>query len=329
MTREQLRDDVLIKMRNHIDRDAMAILETVLNEDLARLGESTELATKDNTNEYLVNMFLTLKGQKLSPRTLRAYKFTIDSFCSMCNKKLIDVTAIDVECYLAHLKRTNSETSLNNHRRNLSAFFSWMQKKHFVTFNPCLEIEPYKEIQKPIEHIEPTQFELIKQGCRTKRDRAMVEFFRCTALRIEESVNVKVSDIDWAKGSIVIYGEKTKCYRIVFLDDIAMYYIREYLFERGLNEKSDEYLFVSKNNFKMTVSSISQAIHNIGERVGVHTYVHLFRKTCATNIVRRGGSIGEAGTYLGHKDNTVTGKHYTYIDNEQVKAIFDKYVKAI
>lgn len=330
MTKEQIRDDVLIKMSRHIDKNALAILNDILTEDLAKFGETTEVATADNTNEYLLEMFYMFKGQKLSDKTMKAYKFTLDKFMTFCQKNLTQVTSVDIECFLAKMRKSNSEVSVNNYRRNLSAFFTWLVKKHIVTFNPCLDVEPYKEIRKPIDHIETVEMEKIKQGCRTTRDRAMIEFFRCTALRVEESVNIKISDIDFIKGSLVIFGEKTKCYRMVFLDDIAMYYIKQYVNERGLKEDSDEFLFVSeRGNHSLTVCGIQNAISEIGKRVGVHLYVHLFRKSCATNIVRRGGSIADSGIYLGHKDSTVTGKHYTYIDDQQRRNIFDQYVRAV
>jgi site-specific recombinase XerD len=58
-------------------------------------------------------------------------------------------------------------------------------------------------------------------------------------------------------------------------------------------------------------------------------YPHLFRKTTATNIVKRGGSVHDAGEYLGHKYQSVTGKHYNYIGEEHTRNIFEKYVATV
>lgn len=331
MTREELRDRIIVRMAQNLNKNQVAMLHTVLNEELMQVEITelqTELATKDNTNEYLMNMFFTFKSQKLSEKTLKIYKFSIEKFAQSINKTFLEVTSMDVEFFLAQMAKSNGETSLNNYRRNLSAFYSWLVKKHIVTFNPCLEVEPYKEIKKPIDHLEATQFEKLKTGCETKRDRAMIEFLRCTALRVEEAIPLKVCDVNFAKGNISVYGEKTKTFRTVFLDDVAMFYLSEYIQDKNL--KMDDYLFKSERKDKgLTISGFENAITQIGKRSGVHAYVHLFRKTCATNIIRRGGSIADSGIYLGHKDSTVTGKHYTYIDDSKRKQIFDSYVAAV
>lgn len=64
-------------------------------------------------------------------------------------------------------------------------------------------------------------------------------------------------------------------------------------------------------------------------KVERHIYPHLFRKTTATNIVKRGGSVHDAGEYLGHKEQIVTGKHYSYIGEEHTRTIFEKYVATV
>ena len=103
------------------------------------------------------------------------------------------------------ISRDNSETSLDGQRRCLSAFFTWMRKLHLITENPCDEIEPYKIVEKPIDHMQPEEVEQLKTGCRTKRDRAMIEFLRSTAVRVGEAAQIRICDIDWRTGEVCIY----------------------------------------------------------------------------------------------------------------------------
>ena len=239
---------------------------------------------------------------------------------------------MDIEMFLYNIAKTNDAVSVNNHRRNLSAFYTWMRKSHIIFENPCESIEPFKEITKPIDHMLPEEFEQLKSGCKHKRDRAMIEFLRCTAMRVGEVVNVKISDINWRDGKIQVYGNKNRTYRPVCLDSIAIKYITDYIFSRGLNLNSNEYLFTSiKCNAPLQIGGIRSSVITIAKRANIdrRIYPHLFRKTTASNIVKRGGSMHDAGEYLGHKDRSTAGKHYAFISEEHTIDIFNKYVAAI
>ena len=239
---------------------------------------------------------------------------------------------MDVELFLDNIAKTNDAVSVNNHRRNLSAFYTWMRKSHIILENPCESVEPFKEITKPIDHMLPEEFEQLKSGCKHKRDRAMIEFLRCTAMRVGEVVNVKISDINRRDGKIQIYGNKNRTYRPVCLDSVAIKYIADYIFSRGLNLNSNEYLFTSiRGNVPLQIGGIRCAVIAIAKRANVdrRIYPHLFRKTTASNIVKRGGSMHDAGEYLGHKDRSTAGKHYAFISEEHTIDIFNKYDAAI
>ena len=182
--------------------------------------------------------------------------------------------------------------------------------------------------------MEATDWELLKKGCWDARSRALMEFMRCTAMRRGEIPQVKISDIDFATGKIVVYGHKTNRYRTVFLDKVAIFYIRQYMSERNVTETSELPLFTHlKGDITRTLEDrgIYAVIKLIAQRAGIEKriYPHLFRKTTATNIVKRGGSIDAAGEYLGHAPRNVTGKHYTYMSPQYTEKIFHEYVEAV
>lgn len=336
--KEKMKNDILVGMRMYLDATTMAILETVIVKAVQNI-EMTEFetlpATVDDTNSYIIELFMARKASKLSEKTVEAYMNTLHEFITLINKPLNRMSECDVECYLYRKKKlNNNNTSLNNCRRNLSAFFTWMRKVKLISDNPCDGVEPFTTIEKPIEHLEPTDIELIKSGCKYKRDRALIEFMRSTGLRRGEIPQIKVSDIDFGTGKIQVYGRKTYRYRTVFLDKVALYYMREYMDERCINEQSAEPLFTHiRGNKKLGLENegIYAAIKAIAKRSGIdkRVYPHIYRKTVATQIIRRGGSEDEAGEYLGHTPKNVTGKHYTYKGSEHVKEIFHKYVETV
>lgn len=334
--KEKLKNDVLIGMRMYLDAMTLGILEQVILQACRNI-EMTEIeslpATVDDTNSYILEMFMARKATKLKTKTIDAYLRTIREFIAFIdNKPLNKAEEADIECYLYQKKKMdNNNTSLNNNRRNLSAFFTWMRKVKLIAENPCDGVDAYTQEEKPIDHLEPEEWEMLKRGCWDTRDRALIEFMRCTAMRRGEIPQVKISDIDFSSGEIVIYGHKTSKYRSVFLDKVALFYIRQYMAERQVTEQSTQHLFTHLRGdtaLKLEDRGIYSVIKNIAKRAGMdrRVYPHLFRKTTATNIIRRGGSEDAAGEYLGHAPKGVTGKHYTFKDKQHTEKIFREYV---
>lgn len=305
----KLKNDILIGMRMYLDATTMTILEAVIvnaSKDIEMTITETLPAVADDTNRYIIEIFMARKANKLSEETVKAYMGTLKEFIACVNKPLTHVAENDVEMYLYQKKRTNvSNTSLNNARRNLSALFTWMRKMKLRNDNPCDGVEAFVQVAKPIEHLEPTEVEQIKRGCACLRDRAMLEFLRSTAMRKGEIPAVKISDIDFSNGKLLIFRRKSNKYQIVFLDKVALHFIRKYLEERGVSENSDEPLFTRIRGDKtkgLGGDGLYYAVKMISKRAGMEcrVYPHIFRKTTATSIVRRGGTEEAAGEYLGH-----------------------------
>lgn len=256
-------------------------------------------------------------------------------FVAFADRPLTLVDENDIENFLAYIKANgNQNTSVNNHRRNLSAFFTWMRKQKLRPDNPVEGVEAYKVENKPIDHMEAPEWEQLKTGCKHPRDRAMIEFLRCTATRVGEVEGVKICDIDWRSGKITVNGRKTSTYRPVCLDDIAIKYIQQYLDWRGVSHTSREQLFTyirGDIHRMLGKDGLYSAVKQIAKRAKMdrNVYPHLFRKTTATNIVKRGGSEEAAGEYLGHKPKNVTGRHYSFKSEEHTLRIFKDYVAAV
>lgn len=337
--KEMFKSDILLKMKNHIDKTALCILDTILAEALYRVEiveTETLPATQEMTNEYIMSLFELKKGNRLSPDSMTAYMVTYREFMRYVPKPLTLVEQEDIEFYLRQkAKEGNKNSSLNNKRRKLNTLFDWMRKQKLILYNPAENIEQFKETLAPIDHLEPEEVEQLKNGCSKKRDRAMLEWLRSTALRKGEAVSVSINQINWTTGRVVIYGSKGHAYRTVCLDAVAQKYLREYIEERGLDIRSNLPLFTyergKKGNRPLSKSGFYAGIRRIGERSGLQrrVYPHLFRKTTATNIIKRGGTDSDAGEYLGHKPQGVAARHYAYRSEDHVVQIFQNYVAAV
>lgn len=334
--KERVKNNIMLKMRYHVDSSTMDILGNVLVQEFSgvEIAESETLpASYADINHYIMELFWMQKAPKLSRKTAQYYMDTVNRLANTVQKPLTEVTSMDVERFLAGLAG-NGAVSRNNHRRNLSAVFTWMRKSRIILENPCESIDPYKQVQKPIDHMEPEEYEQLKTGCRHTRDRALIEVLRSTAMRVGELEGAKISNLDWRTGQLLIYGEKGRTYRPVCLDSVAMKYLGDYLEARGAARGSGEALFTSLKDGQhkgLSRDGIRSAVNAIRKRAGMErrVYPHLFRKTTATNIVRRGGSVHDAGEYLGHKDRSTAGQYYAYVSSDHTMDIFKKYVATV
>lgn len=287
------------------------------------------------------------KVPKLSKQTAKYYLLTINHFIEFTGKSLLNVTDMDVEYYLHnYAKKGNTETTVNNERRNLSAFFSWMRKSHLISENPVDNVEKLTEVEKPIDYLRDWEFEALRDACKRQqgekikdinayrealRDRALLEFLRSTAIRVGECVSVNKSDIDWNNGEVLVYGHKTKRYRKACIDDVSKYHLKKYIDSRT---DDNEALFVSLKSphRRMQKTSIEYVIRAIADRsiLERRVYPHILRKTTATNMAKKGCPRELVAFYIGHKDgNTKTlNKHYAATDPAQITAAFWQYGEA-
>ncbi len=323
--RDRVIDRIMIDITAALSQKDAEAVHGILVKHLSNVEFTETLpATVDNTNSYLIDLYKATRGRRLSAKTLRAYLYTLERFEDVVHKNFIHADSLDVERFLAVMQTTNRETSLNNHLRNLSAFYTWLRKERFLQFSPCDNIEPYKEPEKPVEHLSSTEMDSVRRACHTSRQRALIEFLRCTACRAGELGGINVEDIK--ENKLLVYGEKRKAYRTVCIDDLAASWLERYL--RGRKKGP---LFPKKGGGRIDGGCVYKSVHYIGKKAKLEKslYPHLFRKSTATNIVKRGGTIRDAGDYLGHKDRTVTGSHYVFKDDEYIENIFKRYVAAV
>lgn len=334
--KEQVKNNIMMAMRIYLEPVNLNILESVLIREFSGVDFSeieTLPSTLTDVNEYIINLYVEKRTNKISKNTIDYYISTVRQLIDITHKSLIKIEQNDIELYLNYLRSCgNSNTSLNNRRRNLCAFFDWMRKNKFITDNPVEIIEPYPVQRKQVEIMNSEEIELLKEACETTRDRALIEFFRCSACRVGEIPYIKISDVNWNNGEVIVYGEKTRDYRTVMLDDVALQYLNFYLKERDIDKYSTEALFThmkGDTHKALSADGIYYTIKQLAKRSKVtkNIYPHLWRKTTATRIAQKSGSDEMAGEYLGHTPKTVTGQHYIRKDKAHIVEIFNKYVR--
>lgn len=329
-------NNIIFTMSDYLDNTALDILQKVIREQLVAVNmeEITTLpaelqASVEEQNRYYISLML-IKKRNLADETKKQYRDAILRLVSIREKPLNKMDENDIDVYLAWYEQRNvaagrgknQASTCNNERRYLSAFFTWMRKERFMTYNPVEGTEPMKEVKKPIDYFRPTQIEELREGCETLRDRAIIEVLRSTGARVGEVPQINREDLDWKTGDILIQGEKGGRYRTLYVDEVARFHLKKYLDQRK-DDKEAMFVWAKAPYNRLGKSGIRAAVKKIGEREGMEcrVYPHKLRKTLGMNLKNSGADIGEIQQILGHANPTVTSRYYAESTPETLRGV--------
>lgn len=321
----EVANNILVAMSCYINTEEVEILERVIYSEFVRVNME-EISTmpvewKNTTlqrNQYIIQLFM-IKKKNLKKGTMNAYLKAVKRLITQIDKPLDQMDDTDIDYYLNWYEKRNvsdggkinEASTVNNERRFLSAFFTWMRKAKLIVDNPVESTEPKKVALKPIDYYRPEELAILRDHCKNIRQRAIVEVFRSTGARVGEIADIKLDQINMDNGDILILGEKNDCYRTIYLDDDARYYLKKYLDTRT---DSSPYMFVGSRapHGKMSTGAYRSIMKEIAVRAGIKTrvYPHKMRKTLGMNLKNRNVDIGYIQEVLGHKSPAVTAMYY-------------------
>ena len=285
----------------------------------------TELVKYDGANELIVKRYkacMVISGK--SPKTIAAYERTVKILFRTLQKNYTDMTVSDLRYFLALEKsRGVSNRTLENTRIQISAFFTWLLDEELIGKNPCRQIAKIKYEAKVRLPFSSVELDAIRSACRTKKERAIVEFLLSTGMRVSELCTICLSDINFDTLSIKVREGKGSKQRTVFMNELAKKHVIDYLTDRGI---SGEYLFYNKKKEPLNPGGVRFILKTIEERAGItNVHPHRFRRTFATGLANRGMEIQEIGKLLGHA-NINTTMEYVYTSDEKVMHSYRKYI---
>lgn len=314
--------------------------------------EETQVAIYEgDVNEMILKKFLMAKiARGCSMRTVTYYKNSISGSLRMIGKPYNEITADDIRLYLAiRVQRDGvSKTTANNERRNLSAFYCWLQKEEILLANPMNKVEAIKEKKKKKQAFSQMELEKIRYACRTTMETAVIEIMISTWARVSEIANIKISDINGNR--LIVHGKGDKD-REVFLTPKAQLAINKYLSDR---QDSNPYLFprakyagdvekMTKGTRRMLqgewykradmvgeghrdMGTIESTVRRLGKNAGVqNAHPHRFRRTGATMALRSGMPLITVSKMLGH-ENIGTTQIYLDISDRELEEAHEKWV---
>ncbi len=291
------------------------------------LGEKMdETLANQIANKMSIYLNSAQKVEGCSPQTIKYYQSVIQKISDQIQKPFPQITTEDLRNYLDSYqeRKSPSRVTLDNIRRIMSTFFSWLEDEEYIVKSPVRRIKRVKTISVIKETFSDEQIEIIRDGCRTLRDRAIIELLSSTGIRIGELVRLNKTDINFLERECIVLGKGNKERRAYF-DAKTKIYLERYLKSRNDNNPA---LFVGFNTShkRLTIGAIEDRLRSIGKRLGVNkVYPHKFRRTLATNAIDRGMPIEQVQKLLGHSriDTTL---HYALVNESNVKASHRRYL---
>lgn len=328
---ESLRITILTKLSNNFTTDQLKIIDNVITSELCRYDvteKSTNIVPYQGGLPNEVKSFLVCKKIKgLTKSSLKHYQQVLTHFCLNINNNIKQLNANDIRLYLLSYEQTHDigKSVLDDKRRVLNSFFTWMLREEIINVNPMLKIDVIKcdkTIREPLMDIE---LEQMRNASVTLREKALLEILYSTGARVSEIIALNRNDLDYTTGKVKVFG-KGKKERYCFLNARAQLAIKKYLFSRLDNEDA---LFVTnkKPYARLGKGTIEKEIKKIGIKAEINRSVfpHLLRHTFATHMLAHDASIAEVQVLLGHESPQTT-MIYAKMDLHRLQAVHQRCI---
>ena len=314
---------ILNEMADYLNIAQMKKLQEVL---LKNLSDETPQKEEISNNEYL-KMFIDAKRiEGCSMRTLSYYQVTVEHLLSQITCPIRKITTDQIRCYLANYQKRNncSKVTVDNIRRNISSFFSWLEEEDYILKSPMRRIHKIKTKQAVKEIISDEIIERLRDNCKCLRDLAMIDLLYSTGIRVGELVGLNISDINFEERECVVYGKGDKERRVYF-DAKAKLHLQNYIESRVDNNPA---LFVTLDApyDRIKISGVEIRIRELGRKLGIEKiHPHKFRRTMATRAIDKGMPIEQVQKILGHSQIDTTMK-YAIVNQNNVKTSHRRYI---
>ena len=273
------------------------------------LRNLSEAALPDESTSNLEYLQLFLDAKKIegcSERTLQYYRV--------------------IRAYLSEYQQINncSKVTVDNVRRNISSFFSWLEEEDYILKSPMRRIHKIKTKQQVKEIISDEAIEMLRDSCCCPRDLAMIDLLYSTGIRVGELVNLNISDINFEARECVVFGKGDKERRVYF-DAKAKLHLKDYLKSRNDDNPA---LFVTLDSpyARLKISGVEIRIRELGRRMNLSKiHPHKFRRTMATRAIDKGMPIEQVQKILGHSQIDTT-MQYAIVNQNNVKSSHQRYI---
>lgn len=326
--KEKLIAEVMQAMLQYLDNAKLVQLKQVLEHTVSmyEVSKNECLEEKENDNNLIEKFISAKRIEGCSEKSLKYYRATIEALVSAVGKNVKSILTEDLRTYLTEYqnKHQSSRVTIDNIRRILSSFYSWLEDEDHIIKSPVRRIHKVKTTKNVKDTFSDEDIEKMRDGCDELRDLAMIDLLSSTGMRVGEMVLLNRADINFSERECVVLGKGSK-ERIVYFDAKAKLHLQQYLDSRTDDNPA---LFVSLRApyERIKIGGIEHRFREMGKRLNIpKVHPHKFRRTLATVAIDKGMPIEQLQQLLGHQriDTTL---HYAMVKQSNVKAAHRKYI---
>ena len=326
--KQQIISEVVQQMLPHLDNAQMQQLQTVLENALFGCEITVQTEKKDtDDNPKLIDAFVAAKRiEGCSEKTLKYYRTTIETMVISIDKGIRHIQTEDLRSYLTDYQSKNqsSRVTIDNIRRILSSFFSWLEDEDYILKSPVRRIHKVKTATNIKETYTDEDLEKMRDSCTELRDLAMIDMLASTGMRIGEMVLLNKADINFNERECVVFGKGDK-ERIVYFDARTKIHLQNYIDSRT-DDNPALFVTLRSPHERIKIGGIESRLREMGKRLDIpKVHPHKFRRTLATMAIDKGMPIEQLQQLLGHKriDTTL---QYAMVKQSNVKLAHKKYI---
>ena len=325
---EKLITDLLQEMLPYLDNYQLQQLQEKMKYVLRAYDViyNTSVEQEDDNCELISKFISSKRIEGRSEKTLKYYQTTIETMMLSLGKNARHILTEDLRNYLTKYQKEHqsSRVTIDNIRRILSSFFSWMEDEDYIIKSPVRRIHKVKTAFSIKETYTDEELEIMRDNCDEIRDLAIIDMLASTGMRVGEMVLLNREDLDFSERECVVFGKGDK-ERIVYFDARAKLHLQEYLDSRT---DSNPALFVTLRApyERIQIGGIEYRLREMGRRLNIHKmHPHKFRRTLATMAIDKGMPIEQLQHLLGHQriDTTL---QYAMVKQSNVKMAHRKYI---
>lgn len=326
-------------MRNEfiaeIEREMTAFLT---DEQLTRLRAVLERATEGKSivpqdvqphsscPDYLDAFIAAKRVEGCTERTIKYYHSTLRKMIDNIAKPIKAISTDDLRRYLDDCQHNGhaGKVTIDNTRRILSSFFSWLEDEDYIVKSPVRRIHKVKTVKTVKTTFSDEMLETMRDGCANARDLAIIDLLSSTGMRVGELVRLNKADIDFENRECIVFGKGEK-ERKVYFDARAKLHLQAYLCER---HDSNPALFVSllAPSNRLLISGVEIRLRELGHRLNIpKVHPHKFRRTLATTAIDKGMPVEQVQQLLGHSKIDTT-MQYAMVSQNNVKESHRRYL---
>ena len=315
-------------MLPHLDNAQMQQLQSVLENTLFGCDITVQTEKKDtDDNPKLIDAFVSAKRiEGCSEKTLKYYRTTIETMVASIDKGIRHIQTEDLRSYLTDYQSKNqsSRVTIDNIRRILSSFFSWLEDEDYILKSPVRRIHKVKTATNIKETYTDEDLEKMRDNCTELRDLAMIDMLASTGMRIGEMVLLNKADINFNERECVVFGKGDK-ERIVYFDARTKIHLQNYIDSRT-DDNPALFVTLRSPHERIKIGGIESRLREMGKALDIEkVHPHKFRRTLATMAIDKGMPIEQLQQLLGHKriDTTL---QYAMVKQSNVKQAHRKYI---